>query len=164
MYFLNLLLFPQPSAVNETAAICVVSVVSILPESRQLPLRNEFVKEEWQESRRTVNTIKLSKERQQTVNPHYIPRLFTLSRCHQRCSLDRWKALKLLLSPSWQFPRWRILGALLWFIEEIGNDLDLIAHWHEHINEYASTRTRNIKKIVLETLPYSCSTLKSRQF
>ena len=48
-----------------------------------------------------------------------------------------WKALKLLLSPSWQFPRWRILGALLWFIEEIGNDFDLIAHWHEHINEYA---------------------------
>ena len=24
-----------------------------------------------------------------TVNPHYIPRLFTLSRCHKRCSLDR---------------------------------------------------------------------------
>ena len=46
MYFLNLLLFPQPSAVNETAAICVVSAVSILPESRQLPPRNEFVKEE----------------------------------------------------------------------------------------------------------------------
>ena len=27
-------------------------------------------------------------ERQQTVNPHYIPRLFTLSCCYQRCSLD----------------------------------------------------------------------------
>ena len=24
-----------------------------------------------------------------TVNPHYIPRLFTLSRCHKRRSLDR---------------------------------------------------------------------------
>ena len=30
----------------------------------------------------------LSEERQQTVNPRYILRLFTLSRCHQRCSLD----------------------------------------------------------------------------
>ena len=31
----------------------------------------------------------LSKERQQTVNPHYIPRLFTISCYHLRCSLDR---------------------------------------------------------------------------
>ena len=38
---------------------------------------------------RRNNTFSLSKERQQRVNPHYIPRLFTQSRCHQRCSLDR---------------------------------------------------------------------------
>ena len=31
----------------------------------------------------------LSKERQQTVNPHYITRLFMLFCCYQRCSLDR---------------------------------------------------------------------------
>ena len=37
---------------------------------------------------RRNNTFSLSKERQQRVNPHYIPRLFTQSRCHQRCSLD----------------------------------------------------------------------------
>ena len=47
------------------------AAVSILSESLQLPPTN------------------VSKERQQTVNPHYIPRLFTLSRCHQRCLLDR---------------------------------------------------------------------------
>ena len=28
---------------------------------------------------------------QQTVNPRYITRLFTLSCCHQRCSLDRYR-------------------------------------------------------------------------
>ena len=85
MYFLNFLLFTQQSAVNETATICVVLILS---ESHQLPPRSKFVKEEGQESRRLVNTFKLSKERQQTVNPHYIPRLFTISRCNQRCSLD----------------------------------------------------------------------------
>ena len=40
-------------------------------------------------SRRLVNTLKLSEERQQTVNPHYIPLKFPQPRCHQRCSLYR---------------------------------------------------------------------------
>ena len=39
MYFLNLLLFTQPSAVNVTAAICVIYL-------RQLHPKSEFVTEE----------------------------------------------------------------------------------------------------------------------
>ena len=38
---------------------------------------------------RRNNTFSLSKEWQQRVNPRYIPRLFTQTHCHQRCSLDR---------------------------------------------------------------------------
>ena len=45
-----------------TATICVVSAVLILSESHQLPTRSKFVKEEGQESRRLVNTFKLSKD------------------------------------------------------------------------------------------------------
>ena len=80
MYFLNLLLFTQPSAVNETATICVVSAVFILSESHQLPLRSKFVKEEGQESRRLVNTFKLSKDSTFIYDSSLQPKMFTRPR------------------------------------------------------------------------------------
>ena len=43
-----------------------------------MPPKSEFVAEESQEPRRPVNTFYLSNERQQTVNPSYFSRIFTL--------------------------------------------------------------------------------------
>ena len=49
IYFLNLLLFTQLSAVDVTVAICGFlgkTAVSIISEPRQLPPKSEFVTEE----------------------------------------------------------------------------------------------------------------------
>ena len=81
----NLILFTQPSVESATAGKWVDSW-------ERLQFRfflNLFSCLLITNLSRRNNTFSLSKERQQRVNPRYIPRLFTQTRCHQRCSLDR---------------------------------------------------------------------------
>ena len=81
----NLILFTQPSVESATAGKWVDSW-------ERLQFRfflNLFSCLLITNLSRRNNTFSLSKERQQRVNPHYNPRLFTQSHCHQRCSLDR---------------------------------------------------------------------------
>ena len=81
----NLILFTQPSVESATAGKWVDSW-------ERLQFRfflNLFSCLLITNLSRRNNTFSLSKERQQRVNPRYIPRLFKQSRCHQRCLLDR---------------------------------------------------------------------------
>ena len=81
----NLILFTQPSVESATAGKWVDSW-------ERLQFRfflNLFSCLLITNLSRRNNTFSLSKEWQQRVNPRYIPRLFTQTHCHQRCSLDR---------------------------------------------------------------------------
>ena len=90
MELLNLILltlFTQPLAVSVTAAICEDSQASHFRFCLNLVsclLRNHS-------SRRLVNTLKLSEERQQTVNPHYIPLKFLAATKDVHSTVTRYK-------------------------------------------------------------------------